>query len=140
MTICQPVDSCACCGRWTVGAGQTIPLIIDWSTWLDSLSGFALRTITKAELSSFNGPAPAPADPAEIALVSGLAVDPTIPPALPGWRSIVAAGQATQNLIRVAPDVPIGSLYRLDIVAEAKDCDGRALALPYCVAINVTAC
>src|SRR5262245_10958991 len=137
--ICPPIDACACCGRWTIGPGQTLPLLIDWSVWLASIPGFVLRSISKAELLDYTGSSgPVPADPAKIDLVSGLPVDPT--DALPGFTKIIADAMATQNIVQVADDTPVGSLYRLNITALARDCECRELVLPYCVMINVTAC
>ena len=98
-----------------------------------------LRSISKAELLSHNNASgPVPVDPEEIELISGLPTDP--PEALPGFTTIIAQNTATQNIVKVGEDTKIGSLYRLNITATARDCECREIVLPYCVMINITQC
>ena len=137
--ICQPVSPC-CCDPWQIGQGNTLPLYIDWSTFLASAAGFlgvqAVKTIT---LKDYNVNPPVDADPADIALVSGFATDPD-PPPTPGYTQILQGNTVTMNMVKAGVDVAIGNLYRLDIAIISRDCAGRELVLNYCVAINIVQC
>lgn len=135
MTICAPVA--CCCDEWTIGPGLTLPLYIDWSIWLASLSGFKLNSITAADLTKIANPA-VPAPPEELELVSGR--DPPPTSGNPGFTEILANGTVTLNIVQAGADVTVGNLYRLDLTVSARDCDCRTIVLKYCVTIYIVAC
>jgi hypothetical protein len=122
MSLCPPVNPCPC-HPWSIAPGDQQPLLIDWAGWLASVPGYTLNSVVGAELLDLNVNPPAPADPNEIALVSGLDVDPT--PGTPGFTHIV--GTATENLILAGADVPVGRAYRLNLSVAARDCFGRKI-------------
>jgi hypothetical protein len=105
MTICQPIQPCPC-HPWSIAPGDQQPLFIDWGGWLASVPGYALNDIESAELIDLNVNPPAPADPDEMKLVSGMDVDPV--PSTPGFTNIV--GTATENIVKAGAGVPVASL------------------------------
>jgi hypothetical protein len=133
MTICAPIQPCPC-HPWSIAPGDTQPLYVDWSGWLASVPGYALNAVESAELLDLNVNPPVPADPDEIALVSGLDVDPV--PSTPGFTNIV--GTATENIVKAGADVPVGKAYRMNISVCARDCFGRKIVTSDCVFINVS--
>ena len=140
MAICQPVNPC-CCDPWQIAPGNTMPLYIDWSSFLASAAGFlGIQDIESIELLDQNvsPPVPVPAN-GPIQLVSGLPTDP-VPPLQPGHTAIINGNTVTMNMVKALPDARIGSMYRLNIAIISRDCAGRQLVLNYCVAINVVAC
>jgi hypothetical protein len=135
VAICQPVA--CCCEEWTIAPGLTLPLYIDWSTWLAQLPGYKLTTVAAATLSKI-GAVVEPAPSSEIELVSGR--DPPPANAHPGFTEILSDGTVTLNIVDAAETVPVGNLYRLDLAVYARDCDGRTIALKFCVSIYITSC
>lgn len=137
--ICQPVNPC-CCDPWQIAPGNTLPLYIDWSTFLASAAGFlGVQAVQSIEILDQNVSPAVPADPAEIALVSGFTPDP-VPPPTPGYTQILQGNTVTMNMVKVDPTVAVGRLYRLNIAIISRDCGGRELVLNYCVAINIVQC
>jgi len=96
--------------------------------------GYSLNAIESAELLDLNVNPPVPADPAEMALVSGMDVDPAV--SNPGFTNIV--GTATENIVQAGADVPVGRAYRLNIAVAARDCNGRKIVAQDCVFINTS--
>jgi hypothetical protein len=94
--------------------------------------GYFLNAVVGAELLDLNVNPPAPADPEEMALVSGL--EPPPPQTSPGWTSIV--GTATENLVKAGADVPVGKAYRLNLSVAARDCNGRKIKTSDCIFIT----
>jgi hypothetical protein len=131
VSICQPINPCPC-HPWAITPGDTQPLFVEWGGWLATVPGYTLNAIESAELIYLNVNPPAPPDPAEIALVSGLDVNPS--QGNPGFTSIV--GTATENIIRVGADVPVGRAYRLNLSVAARDCFGRKIVTCDCVFIS----
>lgn len=134
MALCQPVNPCPC-QNWTIAPGDTLPLTIDWSGWLATVPGFTLNSVATVELLDLNVNPPAPADEDDIAIVSGMDVDPTN--GEPGFTQIIA-GVATQLLIQADKDVPVGHAYRLNIQINARDCNGRKISVWDCVFISIS--
>lgn len=134
MALCQPVNPCPC-QNWTIAPGDTLPLTIDWSGWLATVPGFSLNSVATVELLDLNVNPPAPADEDDIAIVSGMDVDPTN--GEPGFTQIIA-GVATQLLIQADKDVPVGQAYRLNIQINARDCNGRKISVWDCVFISIS--
>jgi hypothetical protein len=132
MTICQP-NPCPC-HPWSIRPGDQQPLLVDWAGWLASVPGYSLNSVVDAELLDLKVNPPAPADPDELALVSGLDVDP--PSGNPGFTKIV--GTATENLIRAGTDVPVGRAYRLNLAVAARDCMGRKIRTSDCIFITTS--
>lgn len=133
MTICQPINPCPC-HPWSLAPGDQQPLFVDWSGWLASVPGYALNSVLAAELLDLNVSPPAPANPDEMALVSGMDVDPV--PSTPGFTNIV--GTATENLIKAGTDVAVGRAYRLNLAVAARDCNGRKITAQDCVFITTS--
>lgn len=130
---CAPINPCPC-HPWTIAPGDTQPLFIDWGGWLASVPGYSLNAIESAALTDLNVNPPAPADPDEMALVSGMDIDP--PASQPGFTNIV--GTATENIVKAGADVPVGRAYRLDIAVAARDCNGRKIVAHDCVFITTS--
>jgi hypothetical protein len=131
MTICQPISPCPC-HPWSLAPGDTQPLFVDWSGWLASVPGYTRNAVVGAELLDLNVNPPAPANPEEMALVSGLDVDPV--PSTPGFTNIV--GTTTENLVKASADVPVGRAYRLNLSVAARDCSGRKIKTSDCIFIT----
>lgn len=134
MALCQPVNPCPC-QNWTIAPGDTLPLTIDWSGWLATVPGFTLNSVATVELLDLNVNPPAPADEDDIAIVSGMDVDPTN--GEPGFTQIIA-GVATQLLIQADIEVAVGHAYRLNIQINARDCNGRKISVWDCVFISIS--
>lgn len=136
MNACAPI-MCSCCEFWPVRPGTTSPLTIDWSRWLNSVPGFnGISRVLAADLSS-NIPGEDTVDPLKIKLTSGFTPELT-PEEPPGWAYV--DGATTQVLVSVAPDVPIGTSYRLDMTVQAVDCGRRAITANSCVIISIQLC
>jgi hypothetical protein len=131
MPVCQPVNPCPC-HPWAIAPGDTQPLFVDWSAWLASTPGWSLHSVVHARLLDLSTSPPVPADPAEMALVSGL--EPPPPQGAPGRTSIV--GTATENIVRAGADVAVGRAYRLNLSVAARDCNGRKITASDSVYIN----
>jgi len=120
---------------WDIGAGETLPLQIDWQGFLASVPGYNLVTIEKAVIIDLMKNPPAPADESVIKLVSGMQTDP--PDYLPGFGNILD-GKATEFLIWASPTGPVSSCYRFDVCLGLKDCHGKTLTVCDCVNIQVS--
>lgn len=131
---CGPITSC-CSMYWSIGAGETLPLQIDWQGFLASVPGYSLNAIESVELVDLMKNPPGPADEDAIALVSGLATDPETH--LPGFGQIIDA-KATEFLIRASADIAASSCYRLDVCLGLVNCNGRRLQVCDCVNIQVS--
>lgn len=134
MAICAPINPCPC-HPWQIGPGETLPLIIDWSAFLQSVPGYALHSVASASISDLNVAPVAPVDPDLVDTV------PTIETAMP-WSGDnppvkIIQGVATESLISVTDDVAIGQVFRYDIAVNLKGCDGRVLKVKECVFIQV---
>lgn len=132
---CPPPSSC-CCDLWAIPPGQQLVLTVDWSPALATQPNFSLNSIISADLLDVNQSPAVPAVDTEISLVSGMDVDP--PVSQPGFTNIL--GSFTQNIVKCEADTAIGRSYRLNLVAAARDCNGRKIILTECVFINVQAC
>jgi len=139
--MCNPVQQCCCKGPWTIGPGETLPLILDWSQWLTSLPGYNLNKVVEMSLFDMTVNPPEPADPEEIVVVSGTGDDPEEPD-----NSDVAdlAGlippYGVQAIVSVFSETEIGKQYRLGLAVAARDCDGRRIIQRDCVVIVVAEC
>jgi hypothetical protein len=131
MSLCHPIQPCPC-HPWSITPGDQQPLYVDWAGWLATVPGYALNAVEAAELMDLSVSPPVPADPDEIALVSGMDVEPT--PSAPGFTNIV--GTATENLVRAGADVPVGKAYRLNLSVAARDCTGRKIKTSDCIFIT----
>jgi hypothetical protein len=121
---------------WDVRPGETVPMQIDFTGLLASVNGFNLSSIEAASISNMMVSPPTAADPAEIDLVSGLAVDPGN--AWPGYTLITGPeNNVTVNVIKTGPNVAIGKVFRFDISLGLTDCNGRKLIVKDCVSISV---
>jgi hypothetical protein len=140
--LCAPIQ-CCCKGPWTIGPGETQPLTLDWSRWLNSsaMGGFTLNAVSSASLVDMTAHPPQPADPDDIRIVSGLGDDAEPDNAeAKGLVNLLPAYAATQIMIAVAEDVRVGSQYRLNLAVTARDCDGRRATMRDCVMIVVAEC
>src|SRR5215831_19616038 len=79
MPICQPLTPCCCKGPWTLGPGESQPLTLEWSRWLNSSggTGFTLAYVDQLMLLDYSVNPPVAADPRQIRIVSGLPHDLT---------------------------------------------------------------
>jgi hypothetical protein len=137
---CAPVQ-CCCKGPWSIGPGETLPMLLDWSRWLASVPGYNLNAVASAALLDMNVNPPAPANPAEIAVVSGQGDDPD-PPDNSDVAELVSLmpPTVTQALFSVGADTAIGRMYRFNIAVTARDCDGRKITMQDCVMVVVQQC
>lgn len=140
MNFCAPVQ-CCCKGPWSIGPGETQPLVLEWSRWLGSVPGYNLNAVTAAALMDMTVNPPVPANAAEIKIVSGMGDDP-VPP--DNANAAALAGlippNFTQTLIEVGPDTAIGKQYRFNIAVTARDCDGRKITMQDCVMVVIAQC
>lgn len=138
--ICAPVQ-CCCKGPWTIGPGETLPLILDWSRWLNSIGGYNMNVVSKASLTDIIASPQVAADPLKIRVIAGNGETPD-----PADNSDVASvvnlmpPAATSAMIEVAPDATIGAQYRFDICLTARDCDGRKATMCDCVMVVIQQC
>jgi hypothetical protein len=116
-------------------------MVLDWSRWLASVPGYNLNAVTSAALLDMNVNPPAPANPDEIAVVSGQGDDPE-PPDNSDTADLIALQPptVTQALFAVAPETPVGRMYRFNIAVTARDCDGRKITMQDCVMVVVQQC
>jgi hypothetical protein len=133
---CSPYPACTCM-LWEVRPGETVPMPIDWTGFLASVDGYNLSSIESAAISNMMVSPPAPADDAEIELVSGLATDPAS--SWPGFTRIMGDGRLTVNMIKTGPDIPGGKVFRFDISVGFTDCNGVKSVVNECVSISVRA-
>ena len=133
---CAPAPVCDC-GLWEVWPNEVQPLVLDWTRYVASTGGYNLASIKKAEIVNLMVSPPAPANPDDIALVSGLATDPAT--SWPGFTNIGGDAQmpTTLNHIKTGPDIPVGSVYRLDMSVGLVDCHGHEITKNTCVTISV---
>jgi hypothetical protein len=131
---CAPYPACVCM-LWDVRPNETVPLQIDWTGLLASVDGFKLASIEAASLTNMMANPPAPADPAEIDLVSGLGTDPGT--GWPGYTLILGENNVTMNMIKTGANVPVGKVFRFDISLGLMDCNGRKIIINDCVSISV---
>lgn len=137
--ICAPVNPC-CCDPWHIAPGSQWPLDLYWQDVISKIPGFmGIRAIKSATLLDQTVNPPVAADPLKIKLTSGLTPEPD-PPSQPGHTQILLQNMMTRNMVSVAPETPIGSVYRFDICASVRDCDGVEMILCYCVSIIVSQC
>jgi hypothetical protein len=133
---CAPYPACTCM-LFEVRPNETVPMPIDWTLPLSSIEGQSLSSIESATLSNMMVSPPAPADDAEIELVSGMATDPAN--SAPGFTRIMGDGRLTVNMIKTGPDVPVGKVFRFDITVGLTDCNGVKTVINECVSISVRA-
>jgi len=133
--LCPPISGCPCL-TWLLPSCAQYPLYIDWRPWLATLAGYSLSAIEQAALFDVNVNPPVPADPEEIALVSGFDSDPPANGGAPGYTQIIG-GFATGNIIKAGPNATVGRVYRLDITVVATDGCGRKAKACECVSINI---
>lgn len=134
---CPPINPC-CCDAWTIAPGETVPLQLSFADRLADSPGFRVNSILSAELTSLNdGPPGTPADPGELAIVSGYEVDPSN--AQPGFTRITGP-DLVWLMLDCAPTTAIGRAYRLDLCVRIRDCEGTGGKLCKCVFINVQQC
>lgn len=131
---CGPV-SCCCTMYWEIGAGETLPLQIDWQGFLATVPGYNLATIEKAELIDLMKNPPAPANDDDIKLVSGMAADPT--EHLPGFGAILDS-RATEFLVEASSSARVSGCYLLNICLGLVNCNGKRLKVCDCVNITVS--
>ena len=131
-----------CCQGWAIPYGERYPLRIDWSPWIESAPGFTsineIVSVALVDLNSGMTPYP-PADPVELALVSGY---DGAPPAVhnPGFARIIN-GTIVEVLVEAGDDTRlVGHNYRLDMKVKANDCDGRRIVASDCVVITIIQC
>jgi hypothetical protein len=108
-----------------------------FSGWLLSTGWPHINDVLSASLLNLQANPPAPADPAEIALVAGGA--PTTP-ALPGYAVIGQNGQVVQFLVQTGDAVATGRVFRLDIKVTSRDCGGRVISTRDCTQISISSC
>jgi hypothetical protein len=132
---CAPYPACTCM-VWDVRPNETVPMQIDWTGLLASVDGFTLASIEAASLTNMMVNPPAPADIAEIELVSGHVTPPSN--AWPGNTVITGDNRVTVNMIKTG-DVPVGKVFRFDISLGLVDCNGRKIIINDCVSISVHA-
>jgi hypothetical protein len=133
---CAPYPACTCM-LWDVRPGETVPMQIDWTGLLASVEGFKLSSIEAASISNMMVSPPAPADAADIELVSGLGTDPTS--GWPGYTVITGENNITVNMIKTGAAVAVGKVFRFDISLGLTDCNGRKVIINDCVSISVRA-
>jgi len=133
-SMCAPISGCPCL-TWLLPPCAQYPLYIDWRTWLASMPGYTLSAVESAALLDVNVNPPVPANPNDIALVSGFDTDPD-PPPTPGYTQIIG-GFATGNIVKAGPNATVGRVYRLDITVVATDACGRKAKACECVSINI---
>lgn len=140
MSYCAPIQ-CCCKGPWSIGPGETLPMVLDWSRWLASVPGYNLNAVTSAALMDMTVNPPVAANPDEIKIVSGMGTDPD-PPDNGDAADLVGLipPTATQALFEVAPATAIGKQYRFNIAVTARDCDGRKITMQDCVMVVVAQC
>ena len=130
-----------CCQGWALPYGERQPLRIDWSPWIESAPGFSgINEIVTCELTDLNTGMipPPPADPVEIALVSGYEVPPAVHN--PGFARIIN-GTIVEVLVEAGFDTRLVMRnYRLDMRVKANDCDGRRIVASDCVVITIIQC
>jgi hypothetical protein len=116
-------------------------MVLDWSRFLASVPGYNLNAVMSAALLDMNVNPPVPANPAEIAIVSGQGDDPD-PPDNSDAAELVSLmpPQFTQAMFQVGADTPIGRMYRFNIAVTARDCDGRKATMQDCVIVVVQQC
>jgi hypothetical protein len=136
MALCPPPINPCPCHPWAIGPGETLPLIIDWSAWLASVPGFSLHGVASVVITDLNVSPTVPADADDIDTVPPLAG--WTPPATDATAAArIINGMASESLIKVGADVPMGRVFRYDIQVTARDCDGRLIAVSDCVFIRV---
>lgn len=138
---CAPVQ-CCCKGPWSIGPGETMPMIMDWSRWLASVPGYNLNEVTKAELLDMMVTPVIPADPAKLKVTTGIVGDDPDPPNNADVAELVDVlpPTATQALFTAGADATIGSQYRFNISVTARDCDGRKITAVDCVMVVIAQC
>lgn len=136
MVQCFPVNPCPC-ANWFIGPGEQLPLVFDWSSYLQTVPGYALYSVSEATLTDLNAPptqTPVPADPAKID------TEPALATPQPWDRENgpvrVIAGVATEAIIKTGGDT-LGQVYRFDMAVTLKGCDGRVLVKRECAFIQV---
>jgi len=139
--LCAPVQQCCCKGPWTIGPGETLPLILDWSTWLNSLPGYNLNKVADMSLFDMTVNPPQPADPDIIKVVSGIGDDPEEPDNSDvGDLAALIPPTAIQVMFEVSSEARIGAQYKLDFGLFARDCEGRRITMRDCVAVVIAQC
>jgi len=133
---CGPFQSCTCL-TWEARPGEQLPIQIDLQGFLASIPGFSLSAIESAVIMDLQKSPPVPADEDDIALVSGMATDPT--QHQPGFINLVGDGKGIEALIWTSPTLCAGQCFRLDLVLNFTDCTGRKLTLRECVVIRIVA-
>ena len=157
--FCPPLPQCCCQGPWSIAPGETLPLVIQWQRWIDSVPGYLLQKITEADLYDMTVNPPGPADPDLIRLDAGPndedddddgngddEDDEEEEEPEPNPNEDVAAAIAlqppyiTHTLVAVSLAAPIGKQFRLRLAVTARDCDGRKITMRDCVVIVVAEC
>lgn len=136
MGQCLPVNPCPCV-PWAIGPGETQPLVFDWTTYLQTVPGYALYAVEEASITDLNAPAgqePPPVDPAVIDTVPALAT--TKPWDRESGPVRVIDGYATEAIID-ATNAPLGTVYRFDMLVSLKGCDGRVLKKRECAFLQI---
>jgi hypothetical protein len=106
------------------------------------MGGFTMYGVASAALMDMTVHPPQPADENDIRVVSGTGDDP-VPPDnsdVKGLVHLLPHYAATQIMVMVAPDARIGSQYRLNVCATARDCDGRKATMCDCVMVVIAEC
>jgi hypothetical protein len=140
MNYCAPIQ-CCCKGPWSIGPGERLPLVMDWSRWLASVPGYNLSSVASAALMDMTVNPPVPANATEIKVVSGMGDDPE-PPDNGNAAALVGLipPVGTQTLFEVDSNTPIGKQYRFNIAVTARDCDGRKITMQDCVMVVIAQC
>lgn len=140
-TACGARPRCCCKGPWTIGPGETLPLVLQWQRWIDSVPGYALSKVVETSLFDMTVNPPVAADPEIIKIVSGTD-DSTEEPDNEDAADLIGLipPYATQALVAVGDAARIGAQFRLNIAVTARDCDGRRITMRDCVAIVIAEC
>jgi len=139
--MCAPLVQCCCKGPWSIGPGETLPLVLDWSQWLASLPGYNLNKVAEMDLFDMTVNPPRPADHDIITITTGTGDDPDEPDnADLADRVSLIPPSAMQMLVEVSEEAVIGAQFKLSLAVTARDCDGRRITMRDCVVITIAEC
>ena len=131
---CSPSPCDCCVGTAYIQPGEQSQVVVDFSNWLAANAGFSLAatfppTLTFRKFTT-----------------GGLVVMPvgevvTVPDyvATPATATQIK-GNELRIIFLVNAAVEINTVYRIDVLVTARDCDGRIITKKECILIQASEC
>jgi hypothetical protein len=131
---CSPTPCDCCVGTAYIQPGEQSQVVIDFSYWLGANAGFSLAaqfppTLTFRKYTT-EGLVTMPVG--EVVTVPDYVATPA--------SATQIKGNELRVILLVDQDVVFNSVYRIDVLVTARDCDARIITKKECILIHASEC